>query len=268
MRGTATIALMPSTFDRSHPGPAVTPYRRAVGWLAPVALLAGALAAAAALLAGPGYRSGVLALGTGIQTIRWAALLAIAGAVLAGFALALAPSAGLRRKLPLALLALLVNLGVALPPLLLYRHAAALPAIHDISTDTVDPPQFVAIVPLRAAAANGTDYPPQTARLQQQAYPDIEPFRLATPPQQTFERAARAARAMNWEIVAIAPDDLRIEATATTLLFGFKDDIVIRVRPTEAGSRVDVRSLSRVGRSDLGVNAARIRSYLKQFAAS
>jgi len=72
---------------------------------------------------------------------------------------------------------------------------------------------------------------------------------------------------MGWDIVAVVPGELRIEATDTTLLFGFKDDIVIRIAPAGQGSRVDVRSLSRVGKSDLGVNAKRIRKYLRQLAA-
>ena len=72
---------------------------------------------------------------------------------------------------------------------------------------------------------------------------------------------------MGWDIVAVAPQDFRIEATDTTLLFGFKDDVVIRVSAASGGSRVDVRSLSRVGRSDFGVNANRIRKYFKQLAA-
>ena len=73
---------------------------------------------------------------------------------------------------------------------------------------------------------------------------------------------------MGWEVVAVAPEDLRIEATDTTLLFGFKDDIVVRVTPSGNGSRVDVRSLSRVGKSDFGVNANRIRKFLRQLAGA
>ena len=67
---------------------------------------------------------------------------------------------------------------------------------------------------------------------------------------------------MGWDIVAVAPQDLRIEATDTTLLFGFKDDVVVRIRPQDGGSRVDVRSVSRVGGSDVGTNARRVREYL------
>jgi uncharacterized protein (DUF1499 family) len=88
------------------------------------------------------------------------------------------------------------------------------------------------------------------------------------PPPRALQLAERAARAMGWDIVAVAPDDLRIEATDTTLLFGFKDDVVIRVTANGNGSRVDARSLSRIGGSDLGTNAKRIRSFMRQLAAA
>ncbi|MBC7704159.1 MAG: DUF1499 domain-containing protein, partial [Rhodoferax sp.] len=90
---------------------------------------------------------------------------------------------------------------------------------------------------------------------------------LALPAAQAFQIAERVARAMGWRIVADVPAELRIEATATTLLFGFKDDIVIRVTPTDAGSRVDVRSLSRIGGGDFGTNANRIRAFIKKLRA-
>jgi uncharacterized protein (DUF1499 family) len=137
------------------------------------------------------------------------------------------------------------------------------PPIHDITTDTDRPPAFVAIVPLRADAANPIDYAgTEVGAKQRQGYPDIAPATLAVPPNQAFDRALAAARSMGWELVASDPASGRIEATDTTFWFGFKDDIVIRVAPAPGGSRVDIRSLSRVGVSDVGTNAARIRKYL------
>jgi uncharacterized protein (DUF1499 family) len=73
---------------------------------------------------------------------------------------------------------------------------------------------------------------------------------------------------MGWDIVSVSPAELRIEATATTLLFGFKDDVVIRVTAQDNASRVDIRSLSRVGVSDLGTNARRVRSFLSELKAA
>jgi len=122
------------------------------------------------------------------------------------------------------------------------------------------------VLPARQGAENKTDYSPQTAEQQKEGYPDIAPARLEVPPPAAFERALAAARAMRWDIVAADPAQGRIEATATTLLFGFKDDVVVRVTSDGAGSRVDVRSLSRVGRSDFGTNAKRVRAYLRALA--
>lgn len=253
-----------------HDSSAPAPTRRAIFGigLARLAMLLGVLCAAAALLCGPGYRFGWWPLGVGIQTLRWAATSAFAGAAIALLALMLLRSGGRRGSRRLAVGALLVNLLVAVPPALYYRSASGLPPIHDISTDTVDPPRFVAIAALRKDAPNGIEYPPANAALQQRAYPSIKTFTVATDPPKTFDRAARAATAMGWQIVTIAPDELRIEATATTWLFGFKDDVVIRVAPAEQGSKLDVRSLSRVGRGDFGTNAKRIRAYLDEFVAS
>src|SRR5437588_404451 len=105
---------------------------------------------------------------------------------------------------------------------------------------------------------------PQLAEQQRRAYPDIVPAVLAAGPEVAFARALDAARAMGWEIVDAQPKEGRIEATATTFWFGFKDDVVVRITPLSAGSRIDVRSKSRVGRGDTGTNAQRVRAYLKR----
>lgn len=169
--------------------------------------------------------------------------------------------------------------GVAIGGLALGLIAASLPAIniyiaahspiHDVSTDTANPPRFVAVLPLRAAAkaANSTEYDAQTAQLQKETYPDIGPLHLDLPPGQAFDRALTAARAMGWEIVATDPAQGRMEATATSFWFGFTDDIVVRITAEDSGSRVDVRSLSRTGQNDVGANARRVRDYLARIKA-
>lgn len=235
--------------------------------LARVALAIGLACAAAALLAGPGYRTELWSLSLGFLVIRWATFGAIAGAVVALIIWALSMWARTRPGRSMAALALVLNALVAAPPLYLYGQAQRLPKIHDISTDTDDPPAFVAVLPLRQGARNPVDYAPATAAQQKLGYPDIAPLRLDMTPAQAFAHAERAARAMGWQIVAVAPAALRIEATDTTLFFGFKDDIVIRVRPHAQGSVVDVRSLSRIGGSDIGTNAKRVRRLLNQMAA-
>jgi len=229
--------------------------------LATTALALGLLCAAGALLAGPLYRIGVLPLGGGIGTVRWAATGALVGAALGLIALL---TGGPRGR---ASAALVLNLLVAAPPLWMYRQVQTLPRIHDISTDTADPPAFVAVLPLRAGARNPVDWKPETAAPQKAGYPDLAPLVLPVPPALAMARAERAARAMGWAIVAVQAEQGRLEATDTTRLFGFQDDVVIRVRPQGSGSVVDVRSLSRVGGSDFGTNAKRVREVLRRISA-
>jgi uncharacterized protein (DUF1499 family) len=145
-----------------------------------------------------------------------------------------------------------------------YLHTArSVPPIHDITTDTEEPPAFEAILPLRAEAPNPASYGgPAVAAQQREGYPDIAPADYPIAPEAAFAAALAAARAMGWDIVATDEAAGRIEATDRTFWFGFADDIVIRVRPTDVGSRIDVRSVSRVGVSDIGTNVARIRAYL------
>lgn len=221
----------------------------------------------AELLAGLGYRWGWWHFRVGIQIMRWAATAGIAALALTLAAAILAYAHAARRALTASVSGLVLSLVVVGPPLHHWRLVDQVPRIHDISTDTDRPPVYIAVLPLRKGAENSTDYSAEVALLQKKAYPDIMPALLDLPPAQAFARAERAARAMGWEIAAAVPEDLRIEATDTTLLFGFKDDVVIRILAADNGSRVDVRSLSRVGRSDFGVNANRIRKYLKQLGA-
>ena len=214
------------------------------------------------LLAGPGTRMAWWPFRTGLGLLQYAAYGGLAAMALAVIAIALGLLFG--GRVLLAGLALLVGLAAFLPPYMFKRAAGSLPPIHDISTDTDDPPRFVAVVPLRKDAANPMEYGgPAVAAQQHRAYPDLRPVTLPEPPPRAFERALAAARAQGWEIVESSPAEGRIEATDTTRWFGFKDDVVVRVRPEGAGSRVDVRSLSRVGRSDVGKNAARLRAYLR-----
>jgi uncharacterized protein (DUF1499 family) len=196
--------------------------------------------------------------------MRYSAYVGIAALVLATLAL-LIPSArqGQGRKL-------LVALGIAAIvvwiPWQILQQARAVPPIHDITTDTDNPPPFQAIAPLRADAPNPVTYAGvNSARQQLAAYPDIQTMVLPTAPRIAFDQALAAARDLGWEIVAAVPDLGRIEATETSFWYGFKDDVVIRVAGADRESRIDIRSKSRVGKSDLGKNAERIRAFQKNF---
>ena len=147
-----------------------------------------------------------------------------------------------------------------------FTEAQKYPPIHDISTNIENPPQFRNIVPLRADAPNDTTYGDQEkADLQRQAYPDVETLYLDQKYGEAFDRALEAAKQMPWEeIVTSDKAGGVIEAYDKLPWFGFIDDVVIRVDTADTAerSRIDVRSVSRIGRSDIGVNAQRIRDYL------
>ena len=231
--------------------------------------LALALASALALaLAGLGYRWSWWGVAASFSVLRAAAFAAAGVAVLALVGIGLAAAGRRWPALIIAAVALAVALVVVWIPRNLQAIAGRVPAIHDISTDTENPPAFVAIAPLRAGAPNPAAYDgPEVAAQQKKGYPDLGPVTLPAPPDRVFTAVEAAARGRGWEIVAVVPAEGRLEATATTPWFGFKDDVVVRVTPAGTGSRVDVRSKSRVGRSDLGANAKRIRAFLAELPA-
>jgi uncharacterized protein (DUF1499 family) len=217
------------------------------------------------LLAGPTVRLGLWDFGTGFSLLRWAAYVGLASVAVALAALLTRTG---RRSVLLQVAALLIGGGVAFVPWHWLRQARRVPPIHDISTDLEHPPEFVAVLPLRAGSPNPAVYGgPEVAAAQRTGYPDLQPLVVHLAPGPAFARALASARAMGWTVVAADSTAGRIEATATTPWFGFKDDVVVRVEPNPAGSRVDVRSVSRVGQSDVGTNARRIRAYLARLAA-
>ncbi len=242
--------------------------QHSIPWL--VMLGAGLLVLAAiTLLAAPlGYRLGMLPLRTALLTVfRWGAYLAAtaAGVSAVGLVLLLFRPKDMRRGVSLAGVSLLLAISLFAVPYS-WRLGPAVPPIHDITTDTQDPPQFVAVVPLNTP--DRTVYEgDRIASLQREAYPDLQPVVLSVPPAQAYERALETVHEMGWDLVEAEPASRRIEATDTTFWFGFKDDVVIRVRPDGEGSRVDVRSLSRVGGGDVGTNARRIRAYVAAMTA-
>ena len=233
-----------------------------------VALAAAAVALGLLVVSGPGTRLGLWPWQTGLGMLRWAAYAGMATAAVGVIVLLLHFARPWR---PLGLLVPVLTIALSVVafglPLYMLGEAKKVPPIHDITTDTGEPPAFVALLPERRAAPNGADYGgAQIAAQQKKAYPDIAPKLIAASPQDVMQRAADVAHSMGWQVVASDAAQGRLEATATTSWFGFKDDIVVRVRPEGAGSRVDVRSVSRVGRSDVGTNARRIREFLAKLA--
>ena len=227
-----------------------------------IGFLLACLALALLGLAPLGWRMNWWSYRTGFALVGDAAYCGAGAAVLS--VLSLIPGRVLgRRGLAFGLMGAVLGAAVAFVPWSYTTAARGLPPIHDITTDPADPPQFRAIAALRSAAgANSSDYEgPPIAELQARAYPDIRPLRLAMPPDAAFRRALDTVHELGWTVVAADPAEGRIEASDRTFWFGFTDDVVIRVRPAESGSRIDLRSSSRVGRGDRGMNAARIRRF-------
>jgi len=235
------------------------------------AIVAFAVAALALLLgavAGPGYRFGWWTLGTAFNLLKYAFLVGAVGVVLGIVAAVRTWTGAHLRGFWLAALAVVAGVLVAGTLGQWLLQARKVPAIHDITTDPKYPAPFVAVVPLRQGAANPIAYGgPEVYAQQQKAYPDIQPLHLDVPRERAFQAVERAARGMGWTIDADVPGEGRLEATATTFWFGFKDDVAVRVNPDGAGSRVDVRSVSRIGKSDVGTNARRVRTFLSKVKA-
>lgn len=230
-----------------------------------LSLVVAIIAALVLVAAGLGTRIGLWNFRTGFTILGYGGYSGVIAvlAALAGIA------ASIRKKSFLggiiAFLALVVGVTVFALPLSWKLSAQRLPRIHDITTDITNPPGFVAVLPLRKDAPNSAQYGgPEVAAKQLQAYPDIKTLVLSLPADQAFALALDTANKMGWTIDATAPEEGRIEATDTTFWFGFKDDIVIRITPAGDRSLVDVRSESRVGISDVGTNAKRIRAFLKR----
>ncbi|MGE0596139.1 MAG: DUF1499 domain-containing protein [Hyphomonadaceae bacterium] len=250
-------------------------------WIVRLALLVAMAIPIFFAFASLGSRFGLITwqFGLGVMTMRWGPLLLMGAAGLAVLALLLALLIQPRRGWRAALAALLIpalGLGYAMQ---VRSTAGALPPLHDVSTDLDDPPNFSErVTAQRALVEDGNSLEREGVEMpggerwaafagmsledaQRSAYPDIAPTLTSAAPDAAYAAALEAAQAQGWTIGETDEAEGRIEATAQSFWFGFIDDIAIRVRPQGEGSRIDVRSVSRVGLSDLGANAARIRAY-------
>ena len=236
--------------------------------LARLAFLAACVGALIVASAGPLHRYIGLDIEWAITVFRYGFYAAVA-AVALGLATIVPTRPGDRRRgFVAAFLAVAIGLAGAWMPVSWFLWSQQLPEINDISTDVASPPAMVALLQLRRGAPNPPAYPGAAfAALQRAAYPDIVSVVLPIPPAEAFKRVDRVAMAMGWDVVARAPADGRLEAIDTSRWFGFRDDIVVRIRAEGTGSRVDIRSKSRAGESDLGVNARRIRDFIARLKA-
>ena len=236
--------------------------------LARMAFITACVAALVVASAGPLHRYVGLDIEADFAVFRYGFYLAVA-AVALGLATIVPTRPGDRRRgFVAAFLAIVIGVAGAWMPVSWFLWSQKLPVINDISSDISDPPAMVALLALRRGAPNPPAYPGAAVAVQQRAaYPDIAPIVLPVPPAEAFKRVDRVAMAMGWDIVARAPTEGRLEAIDTSEWFGFRDDIVVRIRADGTGSRIDIRSKSRVGESDLGVNARRIRNFMARLKA-
>jgi len=245
-------------------------------WVARLTLIIGVAVGGAALVSALGIWAGLWDFRTGFALLRpvnsYANWLAGFGLIVTIGLFIFCRLQGMNNGFRLSVLAAVGTIAAALayyvpvsygPP-----EGVTYPPIHDVSTDTVNPPEFVAVLPLRADSPNSVVYGEASnttretlAEMQTEAYPDLVTVMISEPPDAVFERALAAVNELGWELVAQVPEEGRIEATDTTFWFRFKDDVVIRIKPTADGSAIDARSLSRVGIGDVGTNAKRLRTF-------
>jgi uncharacterized protein (DUF1499 family) len=213
-------------------------------------------------------RSGALEIVPALSTLGGALVLSLVAILLAlgaGIAIWREGFGGIRE----AVTALVIGLALIAYPLYVGIKAYRLPAIYDVTTDPNDPPRFEVIARLRPRDANPVTYAGLYAAEQQRvAYSDIEPDLTTASPQEAFEAVLKVVGKRKWHVVdarppqVAAPRDGLVEAIARTPILGFRDDVVVRVRATQQGTRIDVRSASRYGRHDLGTNAERVRALI------
>jgi uncharacterized protein (DUF1499 family) len=223
---------------------------------------------AATLIAIVIVRSGALDIVPALSTLAGALVLAVV-AVLLAFAAGIAIWREGSGGIPEAATGLIVGAMLIGYPVYLGVKAYRLPAIYDVTTDPIDPPRFEAIARLRPRDANPINYAGlYAAEQQREAYADIEPDVSDASPQEAYDAALKVVSKRKWKVVDARPPqrmparDGLIEAIAFTPLLNFREDVVVRVRATPEGARIDVRSASRYGRHDLGANAARVRSLM------
>jgi uncharacterized protein (DUF1499 family) len=201
-----------------------------------------------------GFRAGGWPWPQAYDLASWGAWAAGAGVVVALTGLVV----GLRRGtggVSTVLLGLILSLPVAGLGAAFEIAARTTPPINDISTDTEDPPVFW-------FTAMPSDYPAQNAELQHAAYPDVRPLEVALSLEAAFAGALALVEERGWEVLSADPDESQVEAIARSRLFGFEDEVAIRVTETDTGARIDMRSRSRLGQIDRGANARRIEAFL------
>lgn len=246
----------------------VEPTSRLAVWSLRLVVLGLAVAVVAVLAARSDWLDGgqaVVALAGGLGIVA----LGVVAALIAGTAIWFTGYRGGRYA------ALAVVLGAVLLayPAMLGVIGLRQPAINDITTDAESPPAFDIVASARPPGANPSAYPPAFAALQRQLYPEIRPLEVDLAPDDINELLSDLVDGQKWRVLDQvdyrgAARDGRIEMVTRSLIMGFRDDIVIRVRTVNGRARIDMRSAARYGRQDFGVNARRVIAALDEMRAA
>ena len=214
------------------------------------------------LLSGPLYKFGFVDLATAFAGFKFGVFAGIAVLVMLGVQLVFKRDS---ISVGSALVAAVMAVTAIAIPVSMINTAKNVPPIHDISTDTLNPPEFVVIAQLRADAPNPAAYAgTKIAEQQRSAYPELQTLSYSQSKSELMAASKQATTNLGWELVNIDANKGIIEATDTTAWFGFTDDIIVRITDNNSERLVDIRSKSRVGESDLGKNAARIHSFIDE----
>jgi len=236
------------------------------------ALIATSLFVFALLVISPlGHRAGMIALGPAFIMLVIVVSVGLIAFITCVVMIVIASRRSLvaeRNLSAIALVVLMIPLAVMGSQL---AKGSSVPGIHDISTDVEDVPTFDVVVGLRADAPNSLEYgserlpAAELAATQQKAFPNLRTIHSELGTDEVFTKSVAILKEHGLEVVNEDRDSGLIEAVATTFWFGFKDDVVVRIRPDGDASIVDLRSVSRVGQGDLGANAARIQKFIDSF---
>ena len=241
------------------------PISRAAVWSRRTAIFALATAGVAIGLS----RFAHVAAASALAVFGAALVLALLAVLLAGAAAVVIWRTG-QRGANQAALGLVMSLAILADPAYLTIVALRLPAINDVTTDLETPPSFMISAKAREARAGHSPAPrtPEAATLQKTAYPEVQPILVDLEPAQAYRLALRVVGDLGWRVVDANPPNLRVdgdaqvEAISRSLLFGFADDIAIRIHPLVNQTRIDIRSVSRVGQHDFGANARHIDRFI------
>ena len=238
-----------------------------MAWWAKFAMLGGIFSVVLMVFGPLGYRAGLLGVsGAVLLAPGMAVTLAAVSFLFAIVGLYLSVRRGLTAERMPVLVGGGLSLAIVINMAMQFGAASAVPPIHDITTSPEDPPLFVAVVDLRGAEDNPLEYDAENLiEPTRSAYPFVQPIVTELAPAAAYAKALALVEDFGWDVAAASEADGLIEATDTTLMYGFKDDVAVRVRAEGTGSRIDLRSVSRVGQSDLGANATRIKAFIDRF---